>query len=38
MDNKKMITTARNLDTIFKFTEGFMKAFGIVFAVFFVLM
>ena len=38
MDNKKMITTARNLDTIFKFTEGFMKAFAIVFAVFFVLM
>ena len=38
MDNKKMITTARNLDTVFKFTEGFMKAFAIVFAVFFVLM
>ena len=38
MDNKKMITTARNLDSIFKFTEGFMKAFAIVFAVFFVLM
>ena len=38
MDNKKMITTARNLDTLFKFTEGFMKAFAIVFAVFFVLM
>ena len=38
MDNKKMITTARNLDTIFRLTEGFMKAFSIVFAVFFVLM
>ena len=38
MDNKKMITTARNLDTIFKFTEGFMKAFAIVFSIFFVLM
>lgn len=38
MDNKKMITTARNLDTLFKFTEGFMKAFAVVFAVFFVLM
>lgn len=38
MDNKKMITTARNLDTIFKFSEVFMKAFAIVFAIFFVLM
>ena len=38
MDNKKMITTSRNLDTLFKFTEGFMKAFAIVFAIFFVLM
>ena len=38
MDNKKIITTARNLDTILRITEGFMKAFAIVFAIFFVLM
>ena len=38
MDNKKMITTAKNLDMILKIMEGFMKAFAIVFAVFVVLM
>ena len=38
MSNKKMITTARNLDTILKIVEGFMMAFAIVFAVFVVLM
>jgi hypothetical protein len=38
MSNKKMITTARNLDTILKIAEGFMMAFAIVFAVFVVLM
>ena len=38
MSNKKMITTARNLDTILKIMEGFMMAFAIVFAVFVVLM
>lgn len=38
MNCKKMITTANNLDTIFKIAEGFMKAFAIVFAVFVVLM
>lgn len=38
MSNQKMITTAKNLDTILKIMEGFMKAFAIVFAVFFVLM
>ena len=38
MSNKKMITTARNLDTILKIVEGFMMAFAIVFAVCFILM
>ena len=38
MNNKKMITTAGNLDTLLKIIEGFMKAFAIVFAVFIVLM
>ena len=38
MSNKKMITTARNLDMILKIVEGFMMAFAIVFAVFVVLM
>ena len=38
MNCKKMITTANNLDTIFRIAEGFMKAFAIVFAVFVVLM
>lgn len=38
MDNKKMITTARNLDSFLKIMEGFMKAFAIVFAVFIILM
>ncbi len=38
MSNKKMITTARNLDTILKIAEGFMMAFAIVFAVCFILM
>ena len=37
MDNRKMITAAGNWDTILRITEGFMKAFSIVFAVFFVL-
>ena len=38
MNCKKMITTANNLDTIFKIAEGFMKAFAIVFAILVVLM
>lgn len=38
MNCRKMITTANNLDTIFRFAEGFMKAFAIVFAVFVVLL
>lgn len=38
MNNKKMVSTARNLDTILKIMEGFMMAFAIVFAVFVVLM
>ena len=38
MNCKKMITTANNLDTIFRIVEGFMKAFAVVFAVFVVLM
>ena len=38
MSNKKMVSTARNLDTILKIMEGFMMAFAIVFAVFVVLM
>ena len=38
MKTKSMTTTAGNLDTILKFVEGFMKAFAIVFAVFWVLL
>ena len=38
MNCRKIITTANNLDTIFRFAEGFMKAFAIVFAVFVVLL
>ena len=38
MNCKKMITTANNLDTIFKIAAGFMKAFAIVFAILVVLM
>ena len=38
MNCKKMITTANNLDTIFRIAEGFMKAFAIVFAILVVLM
>ena len=38
MNNKKMVSTARNLDTILKIVEGFMMAFAIVFAVIFILM
>lgn len=37
MDNKKMVTAAGHLDTVLRIAEGFMKAFAIVFAVFFVL-
>ena len=37
MDNKKLITSAGHLDTALRVMEGFMKAFAIVFAVFFVL-
>lgn len=37
MDNKKMIATAGHLDTVLRISEGFMKAFAIVFAVFMVL-
>lgn len=37
MDNKKLITSAGHLDTALRAMEGFMKAFAIVFAVFFVL-
>lgn len=38
MDNRKMITAAKNWDTMLRVMEGFMKAFAIVFAVFFVLL
>ena len=38
MDNRKMITAAGNWDTMLRIMEGFMKAFAIVFAVFFVLL
>lgn len=38
MNNTKMVTTAKNLDSILKVMEGIMKAIAIVFAVFFVLM
>ena len=38
MNNRKIITTARSLDTILKIMEGFMMAFAIVFAVFIILM
>lgn len=37
MNNKKLVTTAKNLDTIAKICSGFMQAFGIVFAIFAVL-
>ena len=38
MSSKKIITTAGSMDTILRITEGFMKAFAIVFAVLVVLM
>lgn len=38
MDNRKMITAAGNWDIMLRIVEGFMKAFAIVFAVFFVLL
>ena len=38
MNNRKMITAAGNWDTMLRIVEGFMKAFAIVFAVFFVLL
>ena len=38
MKSRKMIAAAGKLDTFLKIVEGFMKAFAIVFAVFFVLM
>ena len=38
MENQKMITAAKNWDTMLRVMEGFMKAFAIVFAVFFLLL
>lgn len=37
MENRKLIATAKNMDAIVKFIGGFMRAFGIVFAIFAVL-
>lgn len=37
MDNRKLINTAKNIDIIAKFVDGFMFAFAIVFVIFAVL-
>ena len=38
MENQKMVAAAKNWDTMLRVMEGFMKAFAIVFAVFFLLL